>query len=493
MSNKQSSYRQIVKATSIFGGVQVFQIIIGIIRSKFIAVLLGPTGMGIAGILNATLGFIAALTNFGLGTSAVRDIADAHNSNNENRLIVVSTVFKRWIWITGTLGFILTAVLSPWLSELSFGNRDYTFAFVWISITLLINQISTGQAVILRGMRKIGYLAQSSMIGSVIGLLTTLPLYYFYGLKGIVPGIIITAITSLALTWFYEQKLNLKSVFVSLNQTIIEGKGMLKIGFLISLSGLITVGASFVVRIFINNNGGIEQVGLYNAGFTVINMYVGMIFTAMATDYYPRLSSVSHCNTEMKAVVNQQSEIAILIMAPVLIIFLVFIDWVVILLYSDLFLPITKMIYWAALGMFFKAATWSVGFIFLSKGDSKLFFRNEVLFNFYMLVLNIIGYKYWGLSGLGVSFLIAYILYFLQVYLVSKSKFSFSFNSSFIKIFFFQFTLAIISFLAVQIFSSFWAYGIGLILLAISSWYSWKQLDERLDIKGILSTFKSKF
>ena len=53
---QKSSYRQIVKATSLFGGVQFFQIIISVIRSKFVAILLGPAGMGIVGLLTATTG-----------------------------------------------------------------------------------------------------------------------------------------------------------------------------------------------------------------------------------------------------------------------------------------------------------------------------------------------------------------------------------------------------------------------------------------------------
>ena len=55
MAEQQSSYRQIMKATSIFGGVQVFQIFFQVIRSKFIAVLIGPVGMGIVGLLTSTL------------------------------------------------------------------------------------------------------------------------------------------------------------------------------------------------------------------------------------------------------------------------------------------------------------------------------------------------------------------------------------------------------------------------------------------------------
>ena len=68
---QKCSYRQIVKATSLFGGVQFFQIIISVIRSKFVAILLGPAGMGVVGLLTATTGLVAGLTNFGLGTSAV--------------------------------------------------------------------------------------------------------------------------------------------------------------------------------------------------------------------------------------------------------------------------------------------------------------------------------------------------------------------------------------------------------------------------------------
>jgi O-antigen/teichoic acid export membrane protein len=159
MSEQQTSYRQIMKATSIFGGVQVFNIIISIIRSKFVAVLLGPTGMGIVGLLTSTSSLIGGLTNFGLGTSAVKNVAAATSTGNQIRIAIVVTVLRRWVWITGIIGVLFTLVLSPWLSELSFGNRDYTLAFIWISITLLFTQLSTGQLVVLQGMRKLQYLA----------------------------------------------------------------------------------------------------------------------------------------------------------------------------------------------------------------------------------------------------------------------------------------------------------------------------------------------
>lgn len=492
ITKEQAGYRQVVKATSIFGGVQVFTIIVSIIRSKFIAILLGPTGMGISGLLTATLGMIAGITNFGLATSAVKDIASAHGAGDERRISVIVSVFRRIMLITGILGTLVTIILAPWLSMLIFKTHDYTLAFVWVSITLLLNQLSAGQGVLLRGMRQIKYMAKATALGSLLGLLTTIPLYYFYGIKGIVPAIIISAVFSLLLTWYFSRKLKIKPVPVSISDTYIEAKDMLKLGFMISLSGLIALGVSYAVRIFISNTGGVDQVGLYNAGFAIVNTYVGMIFTAMSADYYPRLSAVADSNEKCKEAINQQAEIALLILAPIIMVFIVFINWVVLLLYSVKFMPINDMILFAILAMFFKAAGWAVAMIFLAKGASKLFFWNELIANAYQLVLNIIGYKYYGLTGLGISFLIAYALYVLQVYIVTTRKYKFRFTGDFIKLFVIQLVLAVICLAVVKLTEGLFQYTFGMIIIAIATLLSYRELNKRIDIAGLLSKILKK-
>lgn len=333
MAEGQSSYRQIMKATTLFGGVQALNIIISIIRSKFIAILLGPAGMGIAGLLNSTANLIAGITNFGLGTSAVRDVASASSDGNKLRIALVVSVLRRWVWITGALGMLIMLLFSPWLSQITFGNRQYTLAFIWISVSLLFNQLSKGQLVVLQGMRKLQYLAKANLTGSVLGLIVTIPLYYKFGVDGIVPSIILASVVALLLTWYFAKKVDIVPIKVSREKTIAEGKNMLLMGFMISLGGLITLGTSYVMRIFINRTGGIGQVGLYTAGFAIITTYVGLIFSAMGTDYYPRLSAVAYSNDLCKKTINQQAEIALLILAPILMVFLVFIQWVVILFF----------------------------------------------------------------------------------------------------------------------------------------------------------------
>ena len=477
-----------MKATSIFGGVQVFNIIIAVIRSKFIAVLLGPAGMGIIGLLTSATGLIANLTNFGLGTSAVKEIAAANSTGDQKRIEIVVSVVRKMVWITGLIGFLVVGILSPWLSVIAFGDKSYTLAFIWISITLLFNQLSSGQLVVLQGLRKLNYLAKANLSGSFMGLLITVPIYYFLGIDGIVPGIISTSLISLGMSWYFSGKVKFDRPVLTYTKTFAESRNMLKMGLMISLNGILVIGASYLIRIFVSRTGGIEQVGLYNSGFTIINTYVSLIFNAMATDYFPRLSAVSDDLNLYRQTINQQAEIALLILAPILLVFLVFINWVIILLYSQRFIAVNEMIQWAAMGMFFKTIGWSISFVFLAKGTTKLFFWNELIATVYILGFNILGYHYWGLEGLGLSFAVAYLIYSVQVFIVSNVKFNFRFDKSLIFIFAIQFSLAFVGFLMVKYFEKDLAYYItGIILFILSGLFSVVQLNKKV---GLTSFFK---
>lgn len=493
MTEQQSSYRQIFKATSLFGGVQVFQIIISIIRSKFVAVLLGPAGMGINGLLNSTTGMIASLTNFGLGTSAIKNVAAANATGDTKRIGTVVGVMRKLVWITGALGALITLVFSPWLSELTFGNRDYTLAFVWISVTLLLNQISTGQGVVLRGMRQLKYMAQASLSGAVLGLIVSVPIYYKWGIDGIVPAIIVSSVVSLLRTWYFSRKVKIEKVETNKETILKEGKGMLTMGFMLSLSGMITLAASYIIRIYISNTGGVEQVGLFAAGFAIINNYVGMIFTAMSTDYYPRLSAVNEDISQIKKVVTQQAEIAILILSPIIVSFLIFSPVVIRILYSNQFLPIVSMINWAIIGMFFKAASWAMGFILYAKGDSSMFIKTAFGFNVIFLINNIAGYYILGLTGLGVSFLLNYVIHFSGLLIITRKRYSFKFEKGFYNLFIIGLCFCFAGFFASFFEIPFIKYLMGIVVLAGTTIYAYKNLENKLNLKDFLNQFLKKF
>ncbi|MDH8701838.1 O-antigen/teichoic acid export membrane protein [Dysgonomonadaceae bacterium PH5-43] len=483
ITDNKSSYRQVVKATSIFGGVQVFNILISLVRTKFIAMLLGPAGTGYMGLLNAPIGFINTLTGLGIDYSAVRDISEANESGDSSRLSKTVTVFRRWVWITGLLGLFAVLFLSPLLSKWSFGNTGQTLAFAAMSITLLVGSISGGQSAILRGTRRIKDTARAGIYGSIAGLFTSLPLYYFFGQQGIVPSFIIAAFTGLFFSWYYSRKVKTSPVSISMKETWTEGKAMVKLGFMMTLTGLVGALVNYIIISFISNQGGIDQVGLYNAGYSITNQYVGMVFAAMGADYYPRLAGVNKDNAKVKEAVNQQAEISILIIAPIMILFLLSLPILIRILYTTEYLPIIPFTQWVVLGMLFKTASWCLGFIVLAKGATKLYFWTETIANVILLLLTIGGYYLCGLEGTGIAFACLYLFYFSLMWILCAKKYRFNFTGEFIKLFVLLFLCLVFAFMSVYFISGIYGYLGALVVAVIIGFISWKELNKRIGLK----------
>lgn len=430
-----------MKASSLFGGVQAIHIIINLVRSKLVAVLLGPAGMGVNGLLMSSLTLMTSLTSFGLATSAARNVAAAKGQNDKLKVRKTVSILRITVWGTGLLGAFATFGLSGFLSESSFGDRSYSWAFKVLAVTLLFNQISAGQGVLMRGMGELKLMAKNSLAGAFIGFVLSLPFYYLFGIKGLVPAIFISAAANLLICSYYSSKIKLPRATVTLGELKQEGGNMLKMGIMLSLNWLISLAAAHLARLYVSDVGGIVQVGYYSAGFAIVNSYVGMVFTAMATDFYPRLSSASHDNYQAMTLVNQQGEIALLILGPLLGAFILFMPGIIKLIYSAEFLVIRWMIQWAALGILFKAGSWAMGFLALAKGNSKLYFFNELATNSYMLLFNVIGYFLWGLEGLGGAFLLGYFVSFIQQAIVNRWVYGFFLTGRFWRVFIVEFSM----------------------------------------------------
>ncbi|SFI09185.1 O-antigen translocase [Halpernia frigidisoli] len=493
MSQENSSYKQIFKATSIFGGVQVFNILISILRAKFIAVIVGPIGIGLYGLLTSTIGLITSVTSFGLGASSIKDIAYANEQADQGKLLEISGVLNKLVWYTGGLGMILTLILSPLLSKLTFDNYDYTWSFVLLSVTLFLGQLTLGKDAVLQGTRQLKWLAYANMASSVISLVVTFPLYFIYGIKGIVPAMIVMSAMTLIVTQFFYARLKFVLPNLNFKETWAKGQGMLKLGFFLSLSGIIATACSYGVRIFITRFGGLEQVGFYTAGFGIINSYVGIVFTAMATDYFPRLSASIYDKSKFSLIVNQQGNVALIILGPILTAFVVFVNFAIIILYSRAFLPTESMMQLAMVGMFFKAAAWLLGFIVIAKNDTKVFFWSELVANIYHSAFSCVGFYFWGLEGLGYSFGLGYALHLVQMYFIAKLKYDFKFNREFLKIFAVQFIIALAALIVMKTISNdLISYGTGLLLIMATTVFSAYNLNRIINIKDQVNKILKK-
>lgn len=489
----KNSYRQVFKATSIFGGVQMFNIAVGLVRSKLAASLIGTAGYGINSLLLAPLGLIGSLTGLGIGFSAIRNISLAHADGNQDQFGRTVKTFRRWVWVTGLLGMLVTIFLAPYLSMSSFGNGDYTWAFIALSVTFFLGAVTSGQTAVLYGTRRIKDTARSTMIGGVLGGLTSIPLYYFYGLQGIVPAIIAASCTSLLLSWYFARRVPVKNVDVSYRESFHEGISFVRVGFMMTLSGLMGSGVTYGMSAFISHMGGVSEVGLYNSGWSITERYVGMVFAAMAADYYPRLSTFSGDNGKMTETVNQQAEIGILIIGPIMLLYLLTLPILIPLLYTREFLGVIPFTQWVVIGMLLKVVGWSLGFIALAKGESGLYFRLELLGTVVQTLATMGGYALWGLEGVGVAFVILYLFYVSYMVAFYKKTMFFSLSGPLFRVFACMQTLCILAFLSVKFLPVPYGYISSAVLLIVSCFFSLHELHKRIDLKEISQKVKSKF
>lgn len=420
---EKKNYRTIVKATGLFGGTQIFTILCSIIKTKLVAIWLGAEGVGIIGLYNNAIDMISAFTGLGLGGSSVRNISREYQSDNEDRFARVVTVVRRWVWFTGLVGAMVMLSFAPLLSRYTFGDSTHIWGFVFLSCTLLFNALSEGERAILQGTARLKSMARCSVIGSFVALLVSIPLFYFFRIEGIVPALILHSASMWLAYVLFGEKIRRKQVAMSVGEVYRQGKGIAMLGIFMSTSGFVTTLFSYLFVAWLNYRSGTDAVGYYQSGYTLVMKYVGLVFTAMTFEYYPRLSGVCEDRELLSAHVSQQIETSLLILAPFISLFIVMQTVIIHILYTSDFLVIGGYISWAALGMLLRAFSWSISYVLLAKGVGRLFLITEVLADSLTFVLNIGGYLLWGLTGVGVAYLLGFLFSSVGLYLLCRIKY----------------------------------------------------------------------
>lgn len=133
-----------------------------------------------------------------------------------------------------------------------------------------------------------------------------------------------------------------------------------------------------------------------------------------------RLTAVSSDNAAVNQLVNEQTEMGILIAIPGILATLTLAPWVLRAFYSEAFMPAADVIRWQILGIALRVVSWPMGFVQLGKGMSKLFMLTETVFAAVNVALLFVCMKFWGLEGVGISFMFHYILYTITMLAVCR-------------------------------------------------------------------------
>lgn len=413
-----------LRAMSVFGGLQVVQILCSIIRVKLVAVWIGAAGVGLFGIYNSAIEMIATISQLGMRNSAVRDIAGASHS----RFAIIAIVIRRWSWMLGLLGAVVTLACAPLLSRLSFDDADHTGGFVVLSVALLLTSLTGGEQAIMQGARKLRRLAISSLWGAIGGLLISIPMYYWWRIDSIVPSIIAYAAVGGVTAAIYRVPTERSDNPVTLRETFTTGRGFIVLGFYMTLSVFIGMLASYIFVSYLNITADTTVVGYYQAGYTLFNRYVGLVFTSIAMEFYPRLARVGQSSHRSSVYVSHEMGIVLWVLLPIVCSFITLAKPIVAILYSPEFETIIPFISWGIVGTILRAVSWCMAFTMLARGDGRVFFVTESVSAVLCVALNIGLYRLWGLSGLGASYIVWYLLYTVIVAIVYYRRYKMTVN-----------------------------------------------------------------
>ena len=411
---RDEGYSHVLEYTGIFGGVQGLNIIINLVRNKLIALLLGPEGMGLASLFNTTVNFISQATNLGISFSAVKHISMLYEENDEEKTAHFVKVVRVWSLITALFGMAVCVLVGPLLSNYTFSWGDHTLHFILLSPAVGLLAITGGETAILKGTRRLRSLATIQVYTIFAALFISVPLYYYFGQSAIVPVIVSFILVSMLLTIRYSYRLY--PLRLSGSRGVLgEGMSMVKLGVAFVMAGIMGSGAEMLVRSYLNVKGDLDVVGLYNAGFILTITYASMVFSAMETDYFPRLSSVCKDASQLNQTVNRQIEVSLLIVSPMLAALIIALPVLMPLLYSNKFIPVIVMAQVAVFSMYIKSISLPISYITLAKGDSVAYMVLEACYDVIFVLLIIAGYQLWGLYGTGLALSLSYLLDFVIV------------------------------------------------------------------------------
>lgn len=465
MSEQVASYRRILKSSSIIGGASVINIVIGLVRTKILAALLGPAGFGLVSLYTGLMSTATAVATMGIGTIGTRQIAEALSQDDERALAVVRRAMFWGALLLASAGALVVWSLREVLAVRVLGGAEHASMVGWLALGVALSVAGASQGALIQGMRRIGDMARLSVFGSLLNTVLGVALLWQWGQAGLVAYVLVGPLVSFLLGHWYVSRLSkVASKDISIQEMAHQWQTLLRLGIPFMGAGLVGALVQLWIRVEVGNTLGAESLGHFQAAWTISMQYIGFVLAAMGADYYPRLTGVINDHKAATCLVNEQTEIALLLGAPVFIIMMGLAPLVIQLLYSGAFAPAAEVLRWQILGDVLKVASWPLGFVILAAGDGKIFFWTETVVMLFMGVLIAGLLPALGLQITGIAFFVSYMFYLPLVHVLAKRRIGFQWSGAVIRLL----AITFVACLGVDLLSNITQWGalLGCLLIA---------------------------
>ncbi|WP_208511621.1 O-antigen translocase [Variovorax paradoxus] len=422
-----AGYRGILRSTSIIGGASIVNILIGLIRVKVAATFLGPAGIGLIGLMTNLIGVASNVAALGLGTVGTKQIAEAAASKVPDDLQASRRILFWATTLSALLGGAIFWVIRDIVANHILAGALSADQVGWLSIGVTLTVIAGSQVALLNGLRRIGDLARQSVYSAALGTATACLALYFWRVDAVIVFVLLPLAFSCFFGFTYTRKIPRTATSQALHwrEAIEKMSPIFRLGLAIMFAGLAMTVGQLCVRTIIQRQLGVEALGLFESSWMISMTYIGFVLKAMGTDYYPRLTKDISNSKTTNRVVNEQTEVALLLAAPVFLAMFTMSPWVIQLLYSERFLGAVGILRWQIIGDLLKVLSWPLGYVLLAAGKGRLFMLCETTVVLVFVLSSWVAIPLIGLQGAGVGFLLMYVVLLPLVHFLVKTKTNF--------------------------------------------------------------------
>jgi antigen flippase len=401
--------RSVLSASVIMGLSSVISVALSIVRQKVIAVVLGPEGIGVLGLLSTALNLGTIMFSLGLASSGVRYVARAREESEDGLALARSSLLYG-SQLLGLLAAIVFIVFRAPIADVILGGSGSSKWILWLSLALGASVAAGGQLAAINGLSRISALAAVNIWGAGLSTVATVVAIAVSADAGLVTAIVAPPLAIwLAASWFSRdiKLLPFWRHLPSLWDSLISIAGL---GLVFSAGFALTSLVQFLSRVVVERTLDLEAAGHFQAAWSVSKVYLGFVLSALAAEYYPRISSIANDTAAINRAVVQQVKHALLLAGPIILGMILFAPLVITTLYSGDFGETAVILRLQLAGDVPKIAVWALGFLLLAREARLMFFLAELLWSAFYLGSLVLLLPVFGLIVTGIVYAAAYIL-----------------------------------------------------------------------------------
>ncbi|PBJ12152.1 Lipid III flippase [Flavobacterium sp. ACN6] len=400
------------KITSLNSLSVVLKIGIGLITSKIIAIFVGPSGMALIGNLRNFLTSLESISTLGFQNGIVKYAAENEKKQPELQKII-TTVFITLAATAVLLGIILFFTASYWNTRIFGSNTEYLLVFKVLALALPCYAVSIFFVALINGLGKFKKVIWINIIGNTIGLLVSLFMILQYQTIGALLAIVIAPALLFFVTFYLVQKEIPFFQIIKLNCFDFKIlKNLSSYSIMALVSSVLGPFVFLAVRNHLIQNLGIEQAGYWETMTRISSYYLLFISTILTVYFLPKLSKAS-TNKETKSIFWQFYKfiVPVFILGLIVLYFIRF--FVVELLFTKEFLPVTDLFFWQFLGDIFKVCALILGYQFFAKKMTLAFILAELYSLFVFYAASVYYTQIFQIEGVVLAYAFQNLTYFI--------------------------------------------------------------------------------